>query len=103
MTIAAAPSDTDRLLDFEEVCAVAKVSANTLRRWVQAGTFPQPVIQQRRFNRWRRSDIQAWFEGLGAGAPPPDPPPSPAPPKLAVVANPKPPAKRGVGRPRKLR
>jgi predicted DNA-binding transcriptional regulator AlpA len=40
------------------------ITVRTLRRWVELGCFPRPVRIGRKYVRWRRSDVEAYFAGL---------------------------------------
>ncbi|MFH7585801.1 helix-turn-helix transcriptional regulator [Oceanimonas smirnovii] len=56
----------ERLLTYEEVCAVLQISQATLRRYVRAGKFPAPVKPNihGRAVRFRHCDVQAWLSQL---------------------------------------
>lgn len=56
----------ERLLTYEEVCAVTQLSQATLRRYVQAGRFPAPIRPnpQGRAVRFRIQDVRKWLEHL---------------------------------------
>ncbi|MBK1874060.1 helix-turn-helix domain-containing protein [Marinobacter sp. 1-3A] len=56
----------ERLLTYEEVCAVTQLSQATLRRYVQAGRFPAPIRPnpQGRAVRFRIEDVRKWLEHL---------------------------------------
>lgn len=57
---------SDRLLTYEEVCAVLQTSQATLRRYVRDGKFPAPVKPNPngRAVRFRYMDVQAWLSRL---------------------------------------
>lgn len=57
---------SDRLLTYEEVCALLQTSQATLRRYVRAGRFPAPVKPNPngRAVRFRHLDVQAWLDRL---------------------------------------
>ncbi|WP_458734174.1 helix-turn-helix transcriptional regulator [Zobellella taiwanensis] len=56
----------ERLLTYEEVCAVLQISQATLRRYVRAGKFPAPVKPSAhgRAVRFRYRDVHAWLNRL---------------------------------------
>lgn len=54
----------DKLLTLEQVCAITTAHKSTLRRWMRAGTFPQPLQIGPRRIVWRESDIREWLNGL---------------------------------------
>ena len=56
----------DRLLTIKEVVALTRLSESTIRRRMQEGRFPKPVIIQPRATRWRESAIREWLDGLKA-------------------------------------
>lgn len=47
------------------------VSRHTLRLMVARGQFPQPIRVNARFQRWRREDVQRWYEEANASEPDP--------------------------------
>ncbi len=47
-------------LTIEQVAARYQVHENTIRNWVRAGSFPQPVRHSRRWYRWLLSDLEAF-------------------------------------------
>ncbi|MEH6817320.1 MAG: helix-turn-helix domain-containing protein [Pseudoalteromonas distincta] len=57
---------TERLLTYEEVCAVLQTSQATLRRYVKMGWFPAPIKPNPcgRAVRFRCQDVQAWLNNL---------------------------------------
>lgn len=57
---------TERLLTYEEVCTVLKMSQATLRRYVKQGRFPAPVKPNPRGRavRFRYQDVKTWLENL---------------------------------------
>lgn len=57
---------SDRLLTYEEVCALLQTSQATLRRYVRNGRFPAPVKPNPggRAVRFRYHDVQAWLDRL---------------------------------------
>lgn len=57
---------TERLLTYEEVCAVLQTSQATLRRYVKMGRFPEPIKPNPtgRAVRFRCQDVQAWLNKL---------------------------------------
>ena len=56
----------ERLLTYEEVCTVLKMSQATLRRYVKQGRFPAPVKPNPngRAVRFRYQDVKAWLDML---------------------------------------
>ncbi|HDX8587365.1 MULTISPECIES: AlpA family transcriptional regulator [Gammaproteobacteria] len=61
------PSTTnERLLTYQEVCALTQISPATLRRYVQSGKFPSPIKLNAhgRSVRFRYSEVLAWMQCL---------------------------------------
>ncbi|MCD1629460.1 MAG: helix-turn-helix domain-containing protein [Porticoccaceae bacterium] len=56
----------ERLLTYEEVCAVTQLSQATLRRYVQSGRFPAPIKPNPsgRAVRFRIQDVRDWLDRL---------------------------------------
>ncbi|MCD6010116.1 helix-turn-helix transcriptional regulator [Halomonas sp. IOP_31] len=56
----------ERLLTYEEVCAVTQLSQATLRRYVKAGRFPAPIKPNPsgRAVRFRIQDVRDWLDRL---------------------------------------
>ncbi|QSX30099.1 helix-turn-helix domain-containing protein [Shewanella cyperi] len=56
----------ERLLTYQEVCALTQISPATLRRYVSHGRFPAPVKPNPngRAVRFRYQDVKAWLEKL---------------------------------------
>lgn len=56
----------ERLLTYEEVCAVTQLSQATLRRYVQSGRFPAPIKPSPtgRAVRFRIQDVRDWLDRL---------------------------------------
>lgn len=56
----------ERLLTYEEVCAVTQLSHATLRRYVQSGRFPAPIKPNPtgRAVRFRIQDVRDWLDRL---------------------------------------
>ena len=50
------------LIDAGRVALLLGVSTRTVWRMVERGQFPQPVRLNRKFARWKRSDVLAWVE-----------------------------------------
>ena len=69
----AAGAEADHLLTINEVVAIVRLSKSTVRRYVAANVFPQPVVQGPpnatggRVQRWWRSEIDAYLAGLERG------------------------------------
>lgn len=59
--------DELRLYSRKEVCGALGVSGETLRRWVIAKKFPQPVMIGRA-PKWTYADIQEAIEDRRAAA-----------------------------------
>lgn len=57
------PTD-DRLLTSRDVANRLAVSCRTLWRMVKLGTFCRPVRRNRKWVRWKASDVAAWIERL---------------------------------------
>ena len=63
------PHDTERILRKPEVLRTLGVSATTLQRWIDEGTFPPPVLPggpQSRTVGWLKSDVDNYFCFAGA-------------------------------------
>ena len=64
---------TDRLLTVHEVTALVSLSKSTVRRYIDLGIFPRPVVQGPtnaqggQTQRWWRSEILAYLAGLKRG------------------------------------
>ncbi|WP_374045052.1 helix-turn-helix transcriptional regulator [Vibrio diabolicus] len=56
----------NNLLTYEEVCSLTKLSQPTLRRYVKAGRFPQPIKPnpEGKAVRFRASDVRRWMAEL---------------------------------------
>lgn len=56
----------ERLLTYQEVCALTQISPATLRRYVQSGKFPSPIKLNAhgRSVRFRYSEVLAWMQCL---------------------------------------
>jgi prophage regulatory protein len=56
----------ERLLTYEEVCAVTQLSQATLRRYVRSGRFPAPIKPNPsgRAVRFRIQDVRNWLDQL---------------------------------------
>lgn len=57
--VPAIPDDNDLLTSAQVRARIGNISAMTLWRWVQRGTFPPPVQVERR-NFWRVADLRRW-------------------------------------------
>lgn len=62
MSAAAGPKIADRVYDVEDVAAMYRISAQTVRNLVKRGELPQPLRVGRLF-RWRKEVIDAALEG----------------------------------------
>ncbi len=51
----------DALLHGDAVRQLVGVSADTLRRWIAAGVFPQPLCRIGRRPRWHCGDVLDWL------------------------------------------
>jgi excisionase family DNA binding protein len=56
---------TPRCYRLQEVAALFGVNTSTVRRWVQAGTFPAPLPVTGRVFLWPRHVIDRVLEGHG--------------------------------------
>ncbi len=57
------------LLSVEQTALLTGLGARTIWRLASSGEFPKPVqIAGRRATRWKRSDVEAWVDGLQPGA-----------------------------------
>jgi excisionase family DNA binding protein len=54
-------SEPDEILTTDEVCALLKIEKRTLYKRTSEGTGP-PFYKIGRHNRWKRSEVLAWFE-----------------------------------------
>lgn len=52
----------DRFWNIVQVADYLTVTETTVRRWVAAGQFPEPVLFGPRSRRWRESTVLAWVE-----------------------------------------
>lgn len=48
------------LMTLDEVCAMTKLSRQTIYRWRRAGRFPQPLFLGDRSMRWHRGTVERW-------------------------------------------
>ena len=55
---------TDQLLDIKVVMELVSIKKTALYGLISTGRFPPPLKISPRCSRWRRSDIQAWIDGL---------------------------------------
>ncbi|RWT31399.1 AlpA family transcriptional regulator [Enterobacter cloacae] len=57
---------SNNLLTYEEVCSLTKLSQPTLRRYVKAGKFPQPIKPNPagKAVRFRAVDVRRWMAEL---------------------------------------
>ncbi len=57
---------SDNFLTYEEVCSLTKLSQPTLRRYVKAGKFPQPIKPNPsgKAVRFRAGDVHRWMADL---------------------------------------
>ena len=54
-----------RLLNVKTVCFIVGVARSTIYRWIEDGTFPQPLkLSEYRTGpiRWREEEINRWLE-----------------------------------------
>jgi excisionase family DNA binding protein len=64
------PVDSLDLVGPAELAALLKVTRNTVRRMVLAGTLPPPRLLGGRRPRWRRVELESWWTSqprAGAG------------------------------------
>lgn len=52
------------LIRISEVCELVGTSRTTIYRWVNAGTFPQPVRISEQSVRWSIEEIEKWRDSL---------------------------------------
>jgi predicted DNA-binding transcriptional regulator AlpA len=52
-----------RLLDKDEVCAIAGASFPTIWAWMRTGTFPRSRVVGGK-SKWLSTEIEAWVQGL---------------------------------------
>lgn len=55
-------ANTDQMLTRREVTSMVGVSCATIYRWMEEGTFPNPIKFTARCVRWRQSEIQNWID-----------------------------------------
>ena len=46
--------------DINDCCLVACAGASWVYQAVKDRRFPEPVIREHRFTRWRRADLRQW-------------------------------------------
>jgi predicted DNA-binding transcriptional regulator AlpA len=52
-----------QILNREELCVLLGINRKALRRWLaKFDDFPRPVWISNRVARWRRHDIDVWFD-----------------------------------------
>ena len=61
------PESKLRLWTTAEVSQQLRVSAKTLKRWVEAGLFPPPICVGPQTRRWSVTQVEAWVEGRQSG------------------------------------
>jgi excisionase family DNA binding protein len=54
-------SQPDEILTTDELAALLKVPKATVYRWTSDGSGP-PFYKIGRHNRWKRSEVLAWFD-----------------------------------------
>ncbi len=52
------------LLTRPDVCAIFRVDASTIYRWIKAGSFPKPVKVGPGSSRWLRSEVEAALSAM---------------------------------------
>ena len=56
------PLARDEILTTEKVCALLRMKEATLYRHTSQGTGPPPFYKIGKHNRWKRSEVMAWFD-----------------------------------------
>lgn len=56
----------DKLVTLQEVLELVRVSYPTIRRWLNARTFPQPINGRGRKLLWTQSAIEFWMNRQSA-------------------------------------
>ena len=59
MAVSKITGDHNRLLTFEEVCALLQVRPSTLYNWCAKGTIPH--LRVGRLLRFSQQDLEAWL------------------------------------------
>jgi predicted DNA-binding transcriptional regulator AlpA len=52
------------LLNESEVAVALRCSPRHLRNLMNAGRIPRPAVQQKKFTRWTRAQLEAWAVSL---------------------------------------
>lgn len=52
------------LMTTEQICAMLQIEKRTLRKWMQAGKFPEPIRLNKRVLRWEKSEIESWLHSI---------------------------------------
>ena len=50
----------EKTLTLPEILELTTVSYPTIRRWLNAGTFPQPLNERGKKLLWSKSQLEAW-------------------------------------------
>jgi len=50
------------LMTTEQICDLLQIEKRTLRKWMQAGKFPEPIRLNKRVLRWNKEVVLAWLE-----------------------------------------
>lgn len=58
----------DTLLKLTDVCARTSMGKTSIYRKIDQGTFPAPVQVGPKMVRWKKSEIDAWINGLTKAA-----------------------------------
>ncbi len=45
----------------EQICAMLQIDKRTLRKWMQARKFPEPIRLNKRVLRWEKTVILDWI------------------------------------------
>lgn len=59
---------TDKLLTFNHVIGLTRISRASIYRLMAAGKFPQSIKITEKSVRWRASDITLWLDSLAKQA-----------------------------------
>ncbi|MFA0654820.1 MULTISPECIES: AlpA family transcriptional regulator [Vibrio] len=54
--------NTEKLLTYADLCPMLNRSYKSIWRWVQNGTFPQPVKHLGRTIGWKQLDVENWIK-----------------------------------------
>lgn len=57
----------DKMLTSKEIAARLCIHIRTLRAWISAGQFPEPIRINRRIIRWSQETFRKYLEEKGGG------------------------------------